>query len=302
MPQPGKLALARAPADDVETKWEVLALPDGLQVPILHHRPPNDTTGPAVLYVHGIESHPGWFIASAQALARAGSEVFQVTRRGSGTCAAPSGHARCYKQLLDDTDAAVEYVIEKTHAEKIALLGVSWGGKLLTAYAIRNPRHICSLTLVTPGLAAKIDLPPLRKLAVLLAWCFHRKKYFAIPLDDVSLFTDNPEMQEYLRNDPHRLRRATAGFLFASAMLDRLIAHARERSIKVPMTLILARRDEIIENSATFDILENLAGRTIRLHWFDSAHTIEFAQDAQTYHQVLCKAVRQGECTDEQNE
>jgi len=195
----------------------------------------------------------------------------------------------------------VRYVVEKTGVEKIALLGVSWGGKLITAYAIKNPQHIRSLTLITPGLKAKVDLPPIKKLAILLAWCFHRQKYFDLPLEDVSLFTDNPEMQQYLRNDPLRLHRATAGFLFASAMLDRLIAHAPQRSLNIPISLILAQQDKIIDNTATFDILEKIAGRTIQLFWFNSAHTIEFNPDKQSFYQALCKAVKQGGSLDENN-
>ena len=297
-----KRYFAHTPADDLTIQYENLTLSNGTDTPVLHHLPPDDThRSPPVLYVHGIESHPGWFIASAQALARAGSEVFQITRRGSGTSSAPRGHACCYKQLLDDTNDAIKYVIEKTGVEKIVLLGVSWGGKLITAYAIKKPQHIRSLTLITPGLKAKVDLSPIKKLVILLAWCFHRQKYFDLPLEDVSLFTDNPEMQQYLRNDPYRLHRATAGFLFASAMLDRLITHAPQRSLKVPLSLILAQRDKIIDNTATFDILERITGRTIQLFWFNSAHTIEFNPDKQPFHQALCKAVKQGGSLDENN-
>ena len=38
----------------------------------------------AVLYHHGIQSHCGWYEASAAAIAEAGFAVLQIDRRGSG--------------------------------------------------------------------------------------------------------------------------------------------------------------------------------------------------------------------------
>ena len=56
---------ASKPADDLTIRFESLTLPDGTDTPVLHHLPPDDARRlPPVLYVHGIESHPGWFIAS----------------------------------------------------------------------------------------------------------------------------------------------------------------------------------------------------------------------------------------------
>ncbi len=288
-----KITFANRLADDVRITSEMLKLPDGQETPVLHHRPPQKV-GVPVLYVHGIQSHPGWFTGSAQVLARAGSEVFQVTRRGSGASPARKGDAESAEQILGDVDAAVRYVLETTGDQRLALLGVSWGGKLLTAYTLRaDVANIDSLTLVAPGLKSLVDVSIATKLAILLARIFYPGAYFNIPLNDVSLFTDNTEMREYLRDDPHRLRRATARFLFASAMLDRIIARADERTLKVPTTLILAGRDRIIDNDATCDLVEWLADRPVRVHRIGAAHTIEFEQYPQPFYKILIRAVQQ---------
>ncbi|MDY7009833.1 MAG: alpha/beta fold hydrolase [Planctomycetota bacterium] len=278
-------------SDDVPVTTELLKLSDGLETLVLHHHPGNKT-GTPVLYAHGIQSHPGWFTGSAQALGRAGSDVFQITRRGSGTATARRGDAASADQLLDDVDAAVRYVLEATCEERISLLGVSWGGKLLTAYALRSEAvKIDSLTLVAPGLKPQVDVSIATKLAIISALIFRPGTYFDIPLNEVSLFTDNPDMQEYLRNDPHRLHRATARFLYASARLDRIIARAEERALKVPTTLILAGRDRIIDNSATCDLLEWLADRPVRIRRLDAAHTIEFEKEKGAFYDILCQSV-----------
>lgn len=286
-----KPALACRLADDVPVTSELLRLPDGLETSVLHYHPPSKA-GPPVLYAHGIQSHPGWFTSSAQALGRAGSEVFQVTRRGCGAATARRGDAASADQLLDDVDAAVRYVLETTGDERLALLGVSWGGKLLVAYALQpGAGNIDSLTLVAPGLVPKVDVSIATKLAILSALIFRPGAYFDIPLNDVTLFTGNHEMQEYLLNDPHRLRRATARFLYASARLDRIIARADERSLKVPTTLILAGWDRIIDNAATCDLVEWLADRPVRIRRLDAAHTIEFEQENRCFHEILCRSV-----------
>ena len=178
MPESEKLTFADRPADDAPITSELLKLSDGLETLVLRHHPP-EQTGPPVLYVHGIQSHPGWFTGSAQAIARAGSEVFQVTRRGSGTAKAQRGDAASADQLLGDVDAAVRYVLESAGAERLALLGVSWGGKLLTAYALRaGAGNIVSLTLVAPGLTPRVDVSITTKLAVLFARIFYPGAYF----------------------------------------------------------------------------------------------------------------------------
>lgn len=293
-PVVGGLRLARPLGGDVPCRRQRLRLPDGVHTPLLRHVPPA-TTGLPVLYVHGIQSHPGWYTHSAQALARAGHEVFQVTRRGSGDSHLRRGDSASAAQLLDDVAAAVDYVLEQTAAEGLAMLGVSWGGKLLVAYLLARPAgRVRSLTLLAPGIVPRVDVPAPTKLAIAACRLLRPKKYFNIPLSDVVLFTDNPAMQAYLRGDPHRLGRATVRLLFASAVLDRQIARARQAALTTPTTLILARRDRIIDNQATAALLDRLTGGSAQVVEFDAAHTIEFEPDMGEFLQTLCRAVEAG--------
>jgi len=287
-------ALARPLEADVSVACESLVLADGCQTLLLRHRPPGAATGPPVLYVHGIQSHPGWFVGSAQALARAGHEVFQVTRRGSGPARTGRGDAASSGQLLDDVESAVRYVLDQTKAERLSLLGVSWGGKLLAAYALTARSAMASLTLVAPGIVPRVDVSVRTKLAIAAARVCCPGRLFDIPLNDVALFTDNPVMRAYLRGDPHRLHRASARFLVASAVLDRAIARAPAGSLPVPTTLILARRDRIIDNAATRAEMDRLSGGACEVLELNAAHTIEFEPDVRPFYDSLCKAVAGG--------
>lgn len=283
----------------IQCRLEMLPLPDGRQTPLLRHVPPK-VSGPPVLYAHGIQSHPGWFVGSAQALARCGHEVFQITRRGSGPSvdraggppAADHGDAGGASQMLADVTAAVEYIKRQTGQGPLALVGVSWGGKLLTAWCLARPRDIDSLTLVAPGIVSRVGVSASAKLRIAAAAVVKPGALFDIPLNDVTLFTDNPAMREYLEHDPLRLHKATARFLLGSAVLDRRIDRAGDGALTTPTTLILARRDRIIDNDGTRAVLERLTVGNINVATLDAAHTLEFEPDISQFCQVLCTAAR----------
>ncbi len=372
---PSEVTWARPPV----SAWrrEALRLPDGYATSVYVFDPPADVPrGQPVLYAHGIQSHPGWYGTSAAAMARAGHPVYLVTRRGSGDNRTARGHARGAGQLLDDLDAAVEFILAReggilrsamdpcegkvegnpiadcglriadsgppvqdspqstrrtqretgtslsassvlcgprgedgsTAAPKptdcvggipsrtryphtsapgspphcgVHLLGVSWGGKLLCAYAMRRPHRadLLSLTLVCPGLIAQVDAPPLTQLAVAATFLLAPRTRFAIPLNAPELFTDTPDLQAYLRRDPHRLHTATARMLAVSRQLDLQLARAPRGSIALPTTLIVAARDRIIDTPATRALVSYLTNRRCTLRQLDGAHTLEFEPD-----------------------
>lgn len=240
----------------------------------------------AVMF-HGIQSHPGWFVGSAMALAQAGVSVLSVTRRGSGTNAVDHGDAPSAEQLMDDVATACGFARElaanvKDSDTHLHLIGISWGGKLLASClaAGRIPQP-ASLTLVAPGICPRVDVPVSTKIAIGLSMLCCPRRQFEIPLSDVDLFTDNPAMREYLRKDPCRLMKASARFLFASRQMDRIIAKSPRGCIKAPTTLILAQTDRIIDNAATRREVGRLTADRAEKVEFPGCHTLEFEEDPQ---------------------
>ncbi len=277
-----ELSLSRPLPGGQAMRRSELVLGDGYRTGIYFHPPSGGSSDrEPVLYVHGIQSHPGWFTGSAAYLAERGHLVFQVTRRGSGLNVRDRGHAASAKQLLDDVRIACRYVLDQASARRLHLLGVSWGGKLLTCYALgrENRDHIASLTLVAPGIVPRVDVGFGTKLAIALSLAASGRKKFQIPLSDVDLFTDNERMREYLRADRARLQRATGRLLYVSRCLDRIIKKAPRGSLAVPTTLILSKRDRIIDNDRTLAAIRRLAGRQLTDRHFDAAHTLEFQPD-----------------------
>ena len=285
------VSCSRALADDVRRECRALRLTDGCETFVLCHTPSGGASGVPVLYVHGIQSHPGWYVGSADALAAGGHEVYQVARRGSGPADRDRGHARNAKQLLGDIDVAVEHVRARSGSDRVALLGVSWAGKLLIPYAATHPDSIASLTLAAPGLAALVDVPLTTKMAVAACLLCCRRRSFDIPLNDVTLFTDNEAMREYLRLDRHRLMRASAGLLLATAQLDRMVRCGRSGSLDVPTTVLLASRDRIADNDATRRLVGRLSGGEAEFREFDACHTLEFEPDVTDFSEALQEGV-----------
>jgi hypothetical protein len=70
-----------------------------------------------------------------------------------------------------------------------------------------------------------------------------------------------------------------------------MLRRAGERSISVPVTLLLATRDRIIDNTLTRSRVEKLAGDRLSVVEINAAHTMDFEEDCQPYLSSLLKAL-----------
>jgi alpha-beta hydrolase superfamily lysophospholipase len=233
----------------------------------------------AVLYMHGIQSHGGWFEESATALADAGFSVLLPDRRGSGLNEKYRGDVDTFERWLDDEIELVDFLRETTGQKKIHLLGVSWGGKLVLGLAKRIPEKIAGLTLIAPGIFPAVDVSISAKIQIGLAAISHSSRRFPIPLNDPELFTNNPEKQAFIRDDPLKLTAVTGNFLYQSRRLDFFVRNISNR-LTMPMKLFLAGEEQIIDNIATVNYFRNLHSDVKELKFYPQAsHTLEFETD-----------------------
>lgn len=292
-----QLIYARPLAEARRPRQEVLLLPDGYRTSVYVHSPPVETNRMPIVYLHGIQSHPGWFVPSAAYLAEMGYPVFQITRRGSGLNGLDRGGGQSAEQLLADVGVVCRFAADESQTNCVHLIGVSWGGKLAACYGADPARSVplASLTLVAPGIVPKVDVSTKMKLAIAFSLLTRSEKMFDIPLSDPSLFTENQVMQHYITKDPSRLQHATARFLYASRSLDRMLRRAGPGRLGMPTTLILASRDRIINNAATEKLVAHLAGDKLEVKRLLGAHTLEFEADPQLLLDALVQAVQRGE-------
>ena len=281
-----------APSGGAWPARETFTLGDGYETGVFHHKPATANGLAPVLYLHGIQSHPGWFFRSAEKLAANGHDVFQATRRGCGANKTDRGHVVSTRRLLDDVRRKIRFVLERTGAERLAIAGVSWGGKLAVAAccAAVNNDAIESLTLIAPGIIAQIDVPAATKLKVAACLLARPKAMCDIPLNDPKLFTDNEPIREFLRDDPLALRQATVRFMYVSRRLDNIIKRSGPGVLKMPTTLILSNNDSIIDSDATGRVVTQLTDRRAEITTLSGKHTLEFEQDPGEFHRSLLAA------------
>jgi alpha-beta hydrolase superfamily lysophospholipase len=136
------------------------------------------------------------------------------------------------------------------------------------------------LALLCPGFYPKLRPPLKQRLAILGARLVAPRRLFPIPLNEPDLFTANPRWQEFIGADPLRLRRATARLLVESVRLDGYLRFV-PRYVRVPVLLLLAQHDRIIDNARTRRFVERFAepDRTV-IEYPGAHHTLEFEPDA----------------------
>ncbi len=236
-----------------------------------------------VVVLHGVQSHSGWYHLLGRKLAEAGYETHFPDRRGSGANKADRGHAPSARRLVLDIVERLEEIRRKNEHSRIALAGISWGGKLAVITAAHHPELVDSLALICPGLRPRVDVSTKEKLGVALAFLTNPRKTFPIPLSDPALFTENPEGQSFIASDPLGLRLGTAGLLASSRFIDRRVRRSLPK-IRQPALLMLAEKDRIINNEQTAEDFDRISSVDRKVIMYPGAHhTLEFEPDPERY-------------------
>lgn len=231
-----------------------------------------------LIYLHGIESHSGWFDKAALQLNALGYSVYALDRRGSGLNRENRGfirgHVEHYTVLFDDINTFID---SQSFTKKPVIVGLSWGGKLALSYNMAFPDKIDSLVLITPGLVSLVDVGIFEKINIFWSYYFSSTKQFKLPIDPV-MFTTTPYYLDYIKQDPLRNDSASASFLMQSRDLDGYIADNIANKAK-PTLLFLAGKDQIIDNAEVAQLLQDNAAKEQALsiiNYPEQTHSIQF--------------------------
>jgi alpha-beta hydrolase superfamily lysophospholipase len=231
-----------------------------------------------IVGIHGIQSHGGWYEASCRYLRDAGCDVYFLDRRGSGKNREARGDTPSFRRLLDDVGEFLQ-TLHGPGRPPLFVSAISWGGKIGAGLCYRFPGLIDGLGLLAPGFKPKVQPPRDERLKIAAASVASPTRYFPIPLSDPALFTANPERREYIAKDPLALREATARFLIESVKFDVYLRRV-PRHVRVPVLLMLAGEDRIIDNARTRRYVERFAtdDKSI-IEYPEAHHTLEFEPD-----------------------
>jgi alpha-beta hydrolase superfamily lysophospholipase len=251
--------------------------------------PATGTPKAEVVFLHGIQSHAGWYEHSCRTLAEQGYAVSFLDRRGSGAAETGRGDCPSFRRLIDDVAEFVTGIPRAVSRENavvrvpVFLASISWGGKLAVALERRHPGIVDGLVLLAPGFFPRIRHTFLERLHIFAARWFTPRKPFPIPLNDPELFTANPKWLEYLRNDPLRLHFATARMMIESARLDAYLRFT-PKYVHCPVLLLLAEKDRIILNGRTRAFVDRFATPDKEVHEYPGAqHTLEFEPNPELF-------------------
>ncbi len=241
-----------------------------------------------VVCIHGIQSHAGWYENSCRRLAGEGFVVYFLDRRGAGANTEARGDTPGFRRLLDDIAEFLRSPRPDEAGLATFLVAISWGGKLAVALEGRHRGLMNGLALLCPGFCPLVGPSRRERLGILWARLTRPGRLFAVPLSDPELFTTNPRWQAFIRSDPLALRQATARFFIESVRLD-FYVRWRRRDIRLPLLLMLAGADRIIDNSRTRRFVDRFASIDRQVIEYPGAgHTLEFEPDPEPFLADLC--------------
>ncbi len=235
--------------------------------------------GDVIVYLHGIESNSGWFSPFASRFNERGFTIYGIERRGSGLNKdGEKGDITDYRIFLDDIEDALRFVNSQNKGKKIYIMGICWGGLLAVNYAVTERMMPDGLILLSPAVYRRIDFNVVMKAIVRLYLSIRPTARFAIPIRD-RMFTANERFLDFIRRDSMRLRTLTCRFFNEILKMERDFSRVNHR-IPLPTAVLLAGRDEIIDNKRVKEWFSKLESNDKRLMVFsDSYHVIPFEQN-----------------------
>jgi len=269
----------------VDTPFEIASFvtSGGYKLHYRHFQPVGMSKG-TIVFIHGIQSHGGWYETSCKKFAQAGYRVLFLDRRGSGLNEVSRGDSPSFRTLLDDLKEFLQYQRKEIAGATPLILGaISWGGKIAFGLEIRIANLVDGFILLAPGFCPKVHPTRKERFFIALGSLFSPRRLFNIPLNDPELFTSNPAAQKFLKEDPLALRKATARFLLDSVRLDFYLRIFRTK-ISKPILLLIAGQDKIIDNEKTIAFVKRFASGSLTVKEYPEAHhTFEFEPEPQKH-------------------
>jgi len=235
---------------------------------------PAENGAAVAVYLHGLESHMGWFFNLAESLNSKGINVYAFDRRGSGINR-DSCKNFCLKYILSDLKIFLDLVKKEHPYSKIFLIGLCLGGKIAVSFASCFQNYVDGLALISPSLKNKLKFSLFDILSIL----FRPNSMLKIPIED-KMFTSNEKCLKYVSKDPMRLHYIPARHLLEIVKMDRSVKDALN-NLRLPVLLMLAGIDDIIDTASIKKWFKKLPSpdKTIKVYK-NCYHLLTFEENA----------------------
>jgi acylglycerol lipase len=261
-----------------EPTW--IAAPSGYEIPV--RRFGMGEPGRPVVMLHGLESHAGWFVQSAQRIAALALPVHAFDRAGSGVSNVDSDAGLRLDGLLAEVDAVAESALRGTRHDRVHLVGHCFGAIVALLYAaLHRPARVASVVLATPALYTLTDLSLRDKLRVLGSVLTHRPCRVPVPLSPEE-FSELEPFVAFVREDPLALRTVPARLLYEIHRARATLNEAAS-ALRAPLLVALAGDDVICDNRRNRRLIERVTAPKEIREYAGARHILEFSSQRETF-------------------
>lgn len=248
---------------------------DGLRLFVRDWKPEKRHKKIGVVIVHGLGEHCGRYIHIARFFCTLGFSVRCFDQRGHGQSDGRRGDIKTTSSKLEDLGLIIDDFSEQLDQEPL-LFGHSMGGLFACHHALSKPHSIAGLVLVSPALSVKIS----RFQSFLFAFASKFFPHVGVThgTNGKYLSHDDEVVYEY-QNDPLVHTKISAA-LFKSMLTSMKYVHAHPHQLKVPLLLMIAGDDQIVDSKGAQNFAEHLDHRLTAA----SATTITYAD---FYHEIF---------------
>lgn len=251
-----------------------------------------------LVIAHGLQSHAEWYRETGKYLAAHGITVLAFDRRGSGHSGGVHGDTLADTDFQRDLDAA----IDRARAEScgVHLLANCFATRFVLPYASEHPESLRSILITSPAtdMKAQADYSFLDRLWITVAWAIDHipgtRIRIRTPLKDSFFLSAGPWL-EWIHADSLGVRKVTPRFLLAANKSTRAM-YRSVRELQMPLFVLLASHDAMVENQAIRDRFQSYQG-PLKLQEFDSEHMLEFGRSAELYRQAVIAWIDGGHIT-----
>jgi alpha-beta hydrolase superfamily lysophospholipase len=243
------------PRDGIETTEDWLTMNDGTR---LFYRRWRTAGSAALLILHGLGAHGGWFLDMGGELAARGLNVWVVDHRGFGRSEGPRGHVTDYRRYLQDIDAMVDAIRAAQPEAKVCVLGHSMGGIFATHYAAAHPEKLAGVLLMNPWVKDQGKVALGTMLAVLFRGIAKSPRPYQLA-GGPDVMTTNPEAVKMLTADPIWVRAESAAFFWQILqMRNKVLGLASQ--IQLPVLVLQAGQDKSVVANASEEAYRRFGG------------------------------------------
>ncbi|HEY3061226.1 MAG TPA: alpha/beta fold hydrolase [Chloroflexota bacterium] len=225
----------------------------------------------ALVLVHGLQSHAGWFADAAEVLFDRGLAVYALDRRGSGSSVATRGDIARYTDWFEEVGAMVRLAGAEYPNVPVHLVGHCFGANIALGSILNGDASaVQSLIMLTPGFYVLPDYTTREKLGIAASAFVAPTRRFRVPQDD-ALFSRDPDVLAWIGADQLGARSLTARSLW---QINKMLGVLRRGTgdLRVPLLVFEAAHDRLSDNVRNRALLSRALGEGCRWATFDAEH------------------------------